>query len=96
MTDYRDPQRPDYRDRSMDQQAWSTATWGWIAGIAIVVLVLIFAFGIGGNGDRTATDTKNPPATTGQRTPAAPPAGASSDAPTQSRPTPAPGTTPPK
>ena len=94
MTDYRDPQRPDYRDA--DQQAWSTATWGWIAGIAIVVLVLIFAFGIGGNSERAATDTGNPPATTGQRLPPAPPAGAPNDAPSQNRPmpAPAPGTNP--
>ncbi len=89
MTDYRDPNRPDLRDpnRAMDGQPWSTATWGWIAGIAIVVLVLVFAFGMGGNGDRVATDTKSPPATTGQRPiPPAPPA----DAPTQNRPAPTP------
>ena len=68
MTDYSDPNRPDFRDPRMpaDSQTWSTATWGWIAGIAVVVLVLIFAFGMGGD-NRTATDTKSPPATTGQR-----------------------------
>jgi hypothetical protein len=87
MTDYRDPNRPDYRDpnRQMDGQGWSTATWGWIAGIAIVVLILVFAFGIGGNDERVATDTKSP-ATTGQRSPPpAPPTGAQPEAP---RPTP--------
>src|SRR5262245_32248782 len=62
MTDYRDPNyrdpnRPGYRDpiAPMDQQAWSSATWGWIAGIAVVVLVLIFAFG--GGREQTATET---------------------------------------
>ena len=90
MTDYRDP---NYRDpnrpgdtgtRSLpaDPNHWSTATWGWIAGISVVVLILIFAFGMGGDGDRTAKDTTRPPATTGQRTlPPAPPAGAPAEAP---------------
>ena len=88
MTDYRDPNyrdpnRPGYRDPSLPADAsWSTATWGWIAGISVVVLVLIFAFGMGGDGDRTAKDTTRPPATTGQRTvPPAPPAGAPSRSP---------------
>jgi hypothetical protein len=89
MTDYRDPNyrdpnRPGYRDpvASADPNHWSTATWGWIAGISVVVLILIFAFGMGGDGDRTAKDTTRPPATTGQRTlPPAPPAGAPADAP---------------
>jgi hypothetical protein len=87
MTDYRDPNyrdpdRPDYRDpRSTADTAWSTATWGWIAGISVVVLVLIFAFGMSGDGDRTAKDATTP-STTGQRTlPPAPPAGAPSQAP---------------
>jgi hypothetical protein len=89
MTDYRDP---NYRDPNRpgfpqpvapaDPNHWSTATWGWIAGISVVVLILIFAFGMGGDGDRTAQDTTRPPATTGQRTlPPAPPAGAPSEAP---------------
>ena len=71
MTDYRDPNRPGYRDPSLpaDTAAWSTATWGWIAGISVVVLILIFAFGMGGNTDRVATDGSSPPATTGQRLP---------------------------
>ena len=89
MTDYRDPNyrdpnRPGYRDpvASADPNHWSTATWGWIAGISVVVLILIFAFGMGGDGDRTAKDTTRPPATTGQRTlPPAPPAGAPAEAP---------------
>ena len=98
MTDYRDPNyldpnRPGYRDpvASADPNRWSTATWGWIAGISVVVLILIFAFGMSGDGDRTAKDTTRPPATTGQRIlPPAPPAGAPADAPSM---TPAP--TPP-
>jgi hypothetical protein len=92
MTDYRDPSyrdpsRPGERDPLTGPQPWSNATWGWIAGIAIVVLVLIFAFGTGG--DRVATDTKSPPATTGQR-PAPTPGGAGpkSEAPTQNQPSP--------
>jgi hypothetical protein len=102
MTDYRDPNyrdpdRPGYRDpirASMDQQAWSSATWGWIAGIAVVVLVLIFAFG--GGRDATVTSTSSPPATTGQRTVPNPPAsGPKSDAPTLNRPAPAPAVPPP-
>jgi hypothetical protein len=88
MTDYRDPNyrdpnRPDYRGPAMPADSnWSTATWGWIAGISVVVLVLIFAFGVGER-DRTATDNSRPPATTtGQSTlPAAPPAAAPSQAP---------------
>jgi hypothetical protein len=103
MTDYRDPtsrdpNRPGYRDLDapMDQQAWSSATWGWIAGIAVVVLVLIFAFG--GGRDQTATDTtSSPPATVGQRpTPTPPAAGPKSEAPTMmNRAAPAPTPTPP-
>ena len=89
MTDYRDPNsrdpnRPVYPPQATqaDPNHWSTATWGWIAGISVVVLILIFAFGMGGEGDRTAQDTTRPPATTGQRTlPPAPPAGAPSQAP---------------
>ncbi len=94
MSDYRDPQYrdpnlPGYRDpevvRSSDQW-WSATTWGWIAGIAVVALVLVFAFG--GN-ERTATDTTNPPATTGQRTLPAPPArGPPAEAPSMNRPAP--------
>jgi hypothetical protein len=86
MTDYRDPNyrdpnRPGYQEPVVpaDPNHWSTATWGWIAGISVVVLILIFAFGMGGDGDRTAKDTTRPPATTGQRT--VPPAGAPSQAP---------------
>ena len=89
MTDYRDPNyrdpiRPGYRDPvgSADANHWSTATWGWIAGISVVVLILIFAFGMGGTGDQTAKDTTRPPATSGQRAlPPAPPAGAPAEAP---------------
>lgn len=87
MTDYRDPNyrdpmRPgEYRDpvASADRNHWSTATWGWIAGISVVVLILIFAFGMGGDGDRTAKDTTQPPATTGQSS--QPPAKAPAQAP---------------
>jgi hypothetical protein len=92
MTDYRDPNRPGERipDRSMDAGPWSAATWGWIAGIAVVVLILIFVFGTGGDGDRTATDTKAPPATTGQgASPPAAPKAAPKAAPSD-RPAPAP------
>jgi hypothetical protein len=74
MTDYRDPNYRDpdrtvYRDPKMlgDDQSWSNATWGWIAGLAIVVLVLVFAFGTD-RGPTTADTTVNPPATTGQGT----------------------------
>jgi hypothetical protein len=94
MTDFRDPNRPDYRDPqlSTDAQPWSSATWGWIAGIAIVVLVLIFAFGTGS--DRVA-DTTSPPGTVGQRTTPPPgPAGPKTDAPTMNRPAPAPSPAP--
>jgi hypothetical protein len=76
-----------------DPNQWSTATWGWIAGISVVVLILIFAFGMGAD-DRTANDATLPPATTGQRTvPPAPPAGAPSQAPSMN-PAPAPVTPP--
>jgi hypothetical protein len=89
MTDYRDPNfrdpnRPDHRDPLVQRDAdrWSTATWGWIAGLSVVVLILIFAFGMSGDGDRTARDTAQPPATTGQRQlPPAPPAGTKSETP---------------
>lgn len=101
MTDYRDPNyrdpaRPGYRDLNTpaDSQAWSNATWGWIAGIAVVVLVLIFAFSSGNQ--RTAVDESNPPATIGQRTtpPApAPSTGLNTGAPT-ARPAPAPAPAP--
>jgi hypothetical protein len=98
MTDYRDPNyrdpnRPIYRDPdpSMGAQPWSNATWGWIAGIAVVVLVLIFAFGTGS--ERVASDNASPPATTGQRSVPPPgPGGPKSEAPgmDQSTPRPAP------
>jgi hypothetical protein len=91
---YGDPMRPAARRKpgvSANPNHWSTATWGWIAGISVVVLILIFAFGIGG--DRVATDTNRPQATTGQRTvPPAPPAGAPSEAPSMN---PGPAPTPP-
>ena len=99
MTDYRDPNyrdpaRPGYRDPNApaDSQAWSNATWGWIAGIAVVVLVLIFAFSSGNQ--RSAVDEANPPATTGQRTtPLAPSNGMNTGAPT-ARPMPVPAPAP--
>jgi hypothetical protein len=102
MTDYRDPNyrdpaRPGYRDDPnlpVESDSWSTATWGWIAGIAVVALVLIFAFSGGRDADRTATDSAAPPSTTGQRTtPALPPSGMN-DAPTMNRPAPAPAAPP--
>jgi hypothetical protein len=96
MTDYRDPNyrdpvRPEYRDPiPAESESWSSSTWGWIAGFAVVALVLIFAFS-GRDGDRTATDTANPPATTGQGgTRMAPPADTNPGAPSMSRPAPAP------
>jgi hypothetical protein len=101
MTDYRDPNyrdpaKPGYRDINApaDSRAWSNATWGWIAGIAVVVLVLIFAFSNGTQ--RTATDEANPPATTGQRTtPATPsPSGGMNNGAPSARPVPAPAPAP--
>jgi hypothetical protein len=97
MTDYRDPNYRDptrpggYRDPATpaDPNQWSTATWGWIAGISVLVLILIFAFGMGGDGDRTAKDTSSPQTTTGQRP--TPPTGAPSEAPSMNpAPTPPP------
>jgi hypothetical protein len=101
MTDYRDPNyrdpvRPDYRDPNtpVDSEAWSSSTWGWIAGFAVVALVLIFAFSSGRDANRTANDSINPPVTTGQgSTPASPPA-ANNGAPTMNRPAPAPAPAP--
>jgi hypothetical protein len=84
---YRDPARPDYRDLDTPARAWSNATWGWIAGIAVVILVLIFAFS--GGSERTANNEANPPATTGQGTTQTPSGQINSGAPT-SRPAPAP------
>jgi hypothetical protein len=96
MTDYRDPNyrapnRPAYPEADPSEgQAWSNATWGWIAGIAVAVLVLIFIFG--SVDQRTATDQSSPPAaTTGQRAnPPAPPSRVPNEAPTMIRPAPAP------
>lgn len=72
MTDYRDPT---YRDPNLprsrdpdlaaDGGSWSSATWGWIAGIAVVVLVMLFIFSSGPDTPRT-TSTATPPATTGE------------------------------
>ena len=99
MTDYRDPNyrdpaRRDYRDPNVvpaDSESWSGATWGWIAGFAVVALVLIFAFSSGRDADRSATDSANPPVTTGQGGgTSAPPSGMNPGAPTVSRPAPAP------
>ena len=98
MTDYRDP---NYRDPArresrdpdvpVDSESWSSATWGWIAGFAVVALVLIFAFSSGRDANRSATDSANPPVTTGQgSSPMAPPAGINTGAPTMNRPAPAP------
>jgi hypothetical protein len=102
MTDYRDPNyrdpnRPAYRDPSLPAEAgWSTATWGWIAGLSVVVLILIFAFGMSGPSDQTAMEPSAPPVTTGQRpTPPAPPAGAPSQAPSMNKADPAPAPAPP-
>jgi hypothetical protein len=104
MTDYRDPNyrdpaRSDYRDDpnlATSSDSWSTATWGWIAGIAVVALVLIFAFSGGRDADRTATDTAVPPSTTGQRiAPPAPSSGLNTDAPAMNRPAPMAPATPP-
>jgi hypothetical protein len=88
MTDYRDPNyrdpaRPGYRGPGTPvDPTWSTATWGWIAGMSVVALALIFAFGVGSDRERTATDNTRSPATQGQRTlPPAPPAGTPSQAP---------------
>jgi hypothetical protein len=97
MTDYRDPNYrdppgPDYRDPTVraDANGWSTATWGWIAGLAVVALILIFAFGMSGDRDQIARDTAQPPSTTGQRQlPATPPTGSRPEAPS-TNPAPAP------
>jgi hypothetical protein len=101
MTDYRDPNyRDPMRPRGFRDPAgpagpnhWSTATWGWIAGISVVLLILIFAFGIGGGGDRTAKDTSRPQTTTGQGS--LPPAKAPAQAPSMN-PAPVPPTPPAK
>ncbi len=71
MTDYRDPS---YRDPNLprsrdpdlaaDGGSWSSATWGWIAGIAVVVLVMLFIFSSGPDTPRTTSTTV--PTTTGQ------------------------------
>lgn len=97
MTDYRDPHyrdpaRPEYRDPlPVESESWSSSTWGWIAGLAVVALVLIFAFSSGRDVNRTAIDSTSPPVTTGQgSTPAVPPAGMNTGAPTMNRPAPAP------
>jgi hypothetical protein len=100
MTDYRDPNyrepvRGEYRDPAVpaDSGSWSSATWGWIAGLAVLALVLIFVFS--GDTNRTASDTTTPPATTtgqgGSRM--APPA--DPGAPSMNRPAPAPAPTAP-
>ena len=100
MTDYRDPNYRDptrpggYRDPVAPAgSSWSTATWGWIAGISVVLLILIFAFGMSGDGDRSAKDTTRPPATTGQSS--QPPAKAPAQAPSMN-PAPMPPTPPAK
>lgn len=78
MTDYRDPRNSDLNRRepplARGTDAAANTSWAWIAGIVLVVLVLILAFGSGRVTDRSATNTANPPATTGQRstTPATP------------------------
>jgi len=106
MTDYRDPNYRDpmrpggYRDPVVpaDPNQWSTATWGWIAGISVVVLILIFAFGMGGSdGNRAAQDTSRPQTTTGQRAvPPAPPATAPAEKAPSMNPAPAPPAPPAK
>jgi len=74
------------RGVAQEDETWSNATWGSLAGIAVLLLVLIFAFGRGE--DEVATRTEIPSATTGQRTiPAPPVTGPKSDAPTMNRPT---------
>jgi hypothetical protein len=73
MTDYRDPT---YRDPNLprsrdpdlaaDGGSWSSATWGWIAGIAVVVLVMLFIFSSGPDTPRTTSTA--PSTTTGEST----------------------------
>jgi len=101
MTDYRDPNNRDparrvYSDANapVDSEAWSSSTWGWIAGFAVVALVLIFAFSGGRDANHTAADSTTPPVTTGQgSSPASPPA-IDKGAPTMNRPAPAPAPAP--
>jgi hypothetical protein len=101
MTDYRDPNyrepaRPVYpaANAPVDSESWSSSTWGWIAGLAVVALVLIFAFSGGRDANHVATDSTNPPVTTGQgSSPASPPA-IDNGAPKMSRPAPAPAPAP--
>jgi hypothetical protein len=70
MTDYRDPDHrggaPGYSDGGASRGRWTSATWGWIIGIALIILVLIFAVG-SGNEYQVADDDAVVPATTGQR-----------------------------
>jgi len=90
MTDHRDPYLA--RDPAPDDQPWSNATWGWVAGIAVVVLALIFAFGR--SGDQVATTP--PPITTGQRSLPPPPAtGPTTEGPSSIQRIPAPTPEPP-
>src|SRR4249919_2029693 len=89
---YRDPARPAYPDANapVDSESWSSSTWGWIAGFAVVALVLIFAFSSGREANHVASDSTNPPLTTGQgSSPASPPA-IDNGAPSMNRPAPAP------
>jgi len=65
MSDYRNPNDPQWRDRNFDSDARSmNATWGWIAAAIFVVVILGIAFGIGPEGTRTNTASNEslPPA----------------------------------
>src|SRR5579871_901724 len=61
MTDPPDPVRPDANRPRLDNadalqnEAWSNATWGWIAGIAVAVLVLVLVFGRSNESLQTAS-----------------------------------------
>ena len=95
MTDYRDPKFRDSNDPrldpklSADEQPWSNATWGWIAGVSVAVLILVLVAGSSREPVRTATGptTMNPPATSPMSPPTALPPTASPEA---SPPAPAP------
>jgi hypothetical protein len=48
----------------MDRRMGASTPWGWIAGAVFIIVILALVF-TGSESNRTATNDRNPPVTTG-------------------------------
>jgi hypothetical protein len=62
MSDFRDPNDPNWRESSYEPASGTNVGWGWIAAALFVVIVAAIAFGTGHGPTQTASNDIAPPA----------------------------------